>query len=257
MSKIIASDKITVNGINLFYKQIGSSGEPLVMIIGLSFSHLDWGDEIIDKLSEKNQLILFDNRDSGRSQRDLESYTIQDMAGDTVGLMEALKIDKANIFGVSMGGMIALQLAIHYPDKINKLILGCTAATGVILNSWGQQLVNKSLPELLFTPDYLEANASELEDFFAETSAYHSSLEGAFRQLQAIASHNVTDNLNDIDFPTLVITGDKDEVIPQEYSQELAEKITKAELKIIADAAHGFSYSHANQTADLIHSFLL
>ena len=251
------SEQITVNGINLFYKKIGSSGEPLVMIIGLSFSHLDWGDEIIDKLSETNQLILFDNRDSGRSQRDLESYTIRDMADDTVGLMDALRIDKANIFGVSMGGMIALQLAIHYPDKINKLILGCTAATGSILNSWGQKLVNKSLPELLFPSEYLKANASDLEAFFATTSAYHSSPEGAFRQLQAIATHNVVDNLKNIDLSTLVITGDQDEVIPQEYSQELAEKIPKAKLEILDDAAHGFSYSHANQTADLIHSFLL
>jgi 3-oxoadipate enol-lactonase len=99
--------KITVGDIDIHYQTQGS-GQPLLMIMGLSFSLLNWGTQLPSLL---DQLILFDNRDAGQTSQSQRNYTIQDMADYTAGLLSALNIPKAHIFGVSMGGAIANTLA--------------------------------------------------------------------------------------------------------------------------------------------------
>lgn len=94
---------VRVGNIDLYYETLGK-GNPLLMIMGLKFSLLDWGEKLPQKLAEKYQVILFDNRDSGRSSRATNSYSIADMANDTSGLLDELGITKAHIFGISMGG---------------------------------------------------------------------------------------------------------------------------------------------------------
>lgn len=121
--------KITVNDLDINYK-ISGKGEPLLLIIGLSFSLLDWGTELPDLLAKHYQVILFDNRDAGETSHATAAYTLADMATDAVGLLDALHIPKAHVLGISMGGMIAQQLALQYPHKLNQLILGCTMAGG-------------------------------------------------------------------------------------------------------------------------------
>ena len=110
--------KITVGDIDINY-EIKGSGEPLLMIMGLSFSLLDWGQKFTELLSQHYQLILFDNRDAGLTSRSKRPYTIADMADDAAGLLDALGIPKAHVFGVSMGGAIAQQFAL----KLNPIII--------------------------------------------------------------------------------------------------------------------------------------
>lgn len=110
------------------------------MIMGLKFSLLDWGEKLPQKLAEKYQLILFDNRDSGRSNRAKNPYSMADMANDKSSLLDELGINKAHVFGISMGGAspkgqaafssIAQHFALNHPHKVDKLILGCTMADG-------------------------------------------------------------------------------------------------------------------------------
>lgn len=192
--------KITVGDIDINYK-IQGGGSPLLMIMGLSFSLLDWGKQFIDLLAPHYQLILFDNRDAGLTSQSTSSYDIVNMADDAAGLLEALNINKAHVFGVSMGGAIAQQFALKYPEKLDKLILGCTFAGGEC-SQFGDisGLINGDLLPLLFTPFFIQNNRQELESLLEETSPFHSQGEALQRQFQALATHNTYDT------PTLKLT---------------------------------------------------
>jgi 3-oxoadipate enol-lactonase len=248
--------KITAGDININY-QIQGSGAPLLMIMGLSFSLLDWGKKFIELLAQHYQLILFDNRDAGLTSPSPRQYSIVDMADDAAGLLDALNIAKAHIFGVSMGGAIAQQFALKYPQKLDKLILGCTMAGGTCSQVGDiSGVMNGNLADLLFTPTFIHDRQQELADFFAETTPLHSKNAALQRQLQAFATHDTCNTLSDIQAHTLILTGDRDIAIPRSNSDLLAAKIPNAKLEIIADTAHGFSYSHPEKTTDLIHLFL-
>jgi 3-oxoadipate enol-lactonase len=248
--------KITVGDIDINY-EIKGSGAPLLMIMGLSFSLRDWGNKFTEILAQNYQLILFDNRDAGLTSQSTRSYNIADMADDAAGLLDALKIPKAHVFGVSMGGAIAQQFALKYPDKLDKLILGCTMAGGTC-SQMGDigGVMSGQLDDLLFTPTFIQSNRQELTKFFAETTPFHSKGNALQRQLQAFGTHDTCDILAGIKASTLIITGDKDIAIPRSNSDLLATKIPHAKLEIIADAAHGFSYSHPDIGANSIHLFL-
>jgi pimeloyl-ACP methyl ester carboxylesterase len=251
--------QIKVGGLSVHY-EIKGSGHPLLMIMGLSFSLLDWGDELPNELAKHYQVILFDNRDAGQTtSSSVKNYTIADLADDAAGLLKALKIDQAHVFGVSMGGMVAQQVALKHADKLNKLVLGCTMAGGACsIPAKLTGLIGGSLLDFLFTPSYLADldNKKKAQDFLAITSPYHSKQDGFLRQMRAIATHDTCDVLQNIKAPTLVITGDSDVAILPSNSNVLAQKILGAELAMIKDGAHGFSYSHAFEAAAEIISFL-
>jgi 3-oxoadipate enol-lactonase len=248
--------KITVGDIEIDY-EIQGCGAPLLMIMGLSFSLRDWGEKFTDLLAQNYQLILFDNRDAGHTSQSTRPYSIADMADDAARLLDALNIPKAHVFGVSMGGAIAQQFALKYPHKLDKLILGCTMAGGDC-SQFGDisGVMNGNLSELLFTPTFIQNNRQELGEFLTQTISLHSQGDALQRQMQAFGTHDTCDRLTDISASTLILTGDKDIAIPRSNSDFLAAKIPHAKLEIIADAAHGFSYSHPDTTADLIHLFL-
>ncbi|MGB7416775.1 MAG: alpha/beta hydrolase [Thermosynechococcaceae cyanobacterium] len=245
-----------IGDINIHYQTQGS-GPPLLLIMGLSLSLLDWGTELLSLLSPHHQLILFDNRDAGATSPSDHPYTLEDMADDTANLLDALNIPKAHIFGVSMGGAIAQHLALRHPTKIDKLILGCTFAGGDCSQPGDfSGLLNGDLSALLFTPDYIQQHQQTLKDFFAKTAPAHSTGSALHQQMNAISTHNTCHTLANITAPTLVITGDLDTAIPPSNSDVLVSKIPNAKLATLANAAHGFSLSHAQETAQLIHTFL-
>lgn len=247
---------VTVGDIEINCK-IKGQGEPLLMIIGLSFGLLDWGIKLPELLAQHYKVILFDNRDAGETSRSPYPYSLAQMASDAAGLLDALGEPKAHVFGVGMGGMIAQHFALNYANKLNKLILGCTMAggscsqIGSIEGFWGDDI----LP-LLFTPHYIQHKRADLDLFLRVTRPYHSTGEALARQLNAMSQHNTCDTLGKIIAPTLVLTGDCDRVIPPGNSAFLAQNIPQAQLEIIKDAAHTFSFSHPTSTAAVILNFL-
>ena len=120
--------KVSVNGCELYY-EVHGQGDPLVLIMGLR-RNVEWWYRQIPALSEKFQVIAFDNRGAGRSDKPAMEYSIRLFADDTAGLMDALDISEARILGISMGGYIAQELALNYPTKVNSLVLGCTGCGG-------------------------------------------------------------------------------------------------------------------------------
>jgi 3-oxoadipate enol-lactonase len=248
--------QVTVNDLETHY-EIQGEGEPLLLIIGLSFSLLDWGTELPERLAEHYKVILFDNRDAGRTSQSPHPYTLAQMAADAAGLLDALGESKAHVFGVSMGGMIAQHFALNHADKLNQLILGCTMAGG-ICSQMGDfsSLFNGNLLDLLFTPDFIREHRVELEAFLQTTIPLHSKGDALVRQLQAMSGHDTCEQLGKITAPTLVITGDSDRVIPPQNSDILAKNIPGAKRETIENAAHAFCFSHPETTATAIINFL-
>ena len=112
----------------IYYEEYGQ-GPPLVMILGLGQNVATWSFQI-PELSNRLRLIVFDNRDCGKSSRCLEGYTTKTMAQDIIGLMDHLGIDQAHILGISMGGMIAQQVGLTAPERVKSLILASTTCWG-------------------------------------------------------------------------------------------------------------------------------
>ncbi len=261
-----------VNGIDINYEILDPKGskETLLMIMGLSFSLLDWGTALPKLLADKYKVILFDNRDSGRSSNTspLDFYTIKEMSDDAKGLLDELRVTSTYVFGVSMGGMIAQELALANPSLVKKLVLGCTFAGGscsVAPNLSSFQLTSDpsnsgnadpALWKLLFTNSFISSNRPKLDAYWSKARPFHSKPLALGSQLVAIASHDTCDRLKDIKIPTLVITGDKDTLIPAGNSNIIQGKIPGSKLEIIKDAEHGFPFSHPDKTFNLLESFL-
>lgn len=243
-----------VNGISLYYGVCGQ-GEPLVMIMGFAGSHAGW---IFQRRAFRKhfRVITFDNRGVGRTDKPGGPYSIRMMAEDTVGLMDHLGIEKAHILGVSMGGYIAQELAINHPERIKKLVLGCTYArqdetSGHTSEYYkGLDLVDNCPPdELRRTPvgkvlcaEFPLAFNSRLGNIalapFLDIYARLMATSGVAAQFQAIVEHDTLARLKMIQAPTLVITGTRDRIIKPGSSEVLASMIPNARLVKIEDGSH-------------------
>src|SRR6185437_12359321 len=118
----------THQGVRIYWEEHGS-GPPVLLIMGLSFTHEMWY-RILPGLARQYRVILLDNRGIGRSDVPPGPYTIRQMAGDAAAVLDAAEITSANVIGASMGGMIAQELALCYPARVQSLLLGYHAAHG-------------------------------------------------------------------------------------------------------------------------------
>lgn len=121
--------KVRVNDIQMFY-EVHGEGFPLIMIMGLTGNTNWWDPRWIQTLSEKFKIIAFDNRGAGRTDISDREYSIKLFADDTAGLMDALGIPRADVLGISMGGMIAQEFVLNYPEKVKKVVLCSTHCGG-------------------------------------------------------------------------------------------------------------------------------
>ena len=116
------------NGVNLYYEEHGS-GEPLVLIMGFTVSSIGWRWNL-PAFAQEFRTIVFDNRGVGQSDKPDEPYSMAMFADDTAGVLDGLGIDQAHVFGISMGGMIAQEFTLRYPQRVKTLTLGCTHCGG-------------------------------------------------------------------------------------------------------------------------------
>lgn len=237
---------VRANGIDIYY-EIHGQGGPLVMVIGLS-ANVDWWEPaIIERLSRRYRLLLFDNRGAGRTEKPDMPYTISLMAQDTAALMALLGIERAHILGVSMGGMIAQEFALQYPDRVNKLILACTSCGGkesvsaspeelafFMRREGSPEEIKRRLFRILFPEEFIASHAGELERFWERILKAPIPQEAFFRQLGAIQTFSSCGRLAQIQAPTLVMTGNRDVLIPPQNSEILARKIPDARLEIFS-----------------------
>ena len=259
-----------VGDINIYYESHGD-GEPLLLIMGYGQYSAHWA-ALIPYLSEGYRVISFDNRGTGRSDKPDIAYTIRMMADDAKGLLDAIGVDSAHVFGVSMGGMIAQELALNHPNKLRSLILGCTNCGGTkMIMPTPEALAFLFSPEMaklpveeraretapwLWTQEFIAKHPEAVELYVAVTSKYPTPTHGFARQAQGIMAHDTYERLPQIAVPTLVIAGSADRLIPAENSRILASRIPNAELAILENAGHGFVTDAGAESTRIILDFL-
>lgn len=259
-----------VSDINLYY-EIQGSGDPLLLIMGYGMASGNWF-AIRDRLAKEHRIILFDNRGTGRSDKPDMPYTTQMMAGDAAGLLDVIGVDRANVFGVSMGGMIAQEFALTYPERVRNLILGCTGC-GVSKSVpptpeamsflFGPELAKLPVDERalrmvpwLWNQDFIDKNPAAVKRVVTTVTEYPTPPYAYACQGNAVMTFESYDRLPQIKAPTLVICGTKDRLIPSENSKILASRIPGAELAVIENAGHGFITDSTDESAGIVLQFL-
>lgn len=259
-----------VNDINMYY-EIHGEGFPLVMILGAVQNIFWWHHNLINKLSEKFKVILFDNRGAGRTDKPKIDYSIKLFVDDTVGLMDALKIEKAHVFGHSMGGYIAQELVFNYPEKVGKLILCATSCGGskavkgdqgsLIARQWNQykifELVN-AIMEIFFTKEFIQNNPEAVKDIYQRIVKNPIPLHAFRRQL--MANHATPDawvKLKGIKSPTLILHGKEDRDVPPQNADILADRIPGSKKIIFEDSSHGIHLDNVEKFAQVMLDFLI
>lgn len=244
--------KVKANGIDIDYLVEGQ-GEPLLMIMGLGGARDSWRYQT-RHFRRHYRTVTFDNRGIGKSDKPPGPYTIKMMADDTVGLMDALGIQRAHIVGVSMGGMIAQEVAINHPERVDRLVLGCTfARAGGDANS---PEMKKELEAFRSSPQDeasqrrligamadLSFNRRSTRIFIlplAKVAIRFSSIGGMVEQLKAASGHDALERLKSIEAPTLVITGTEDRLINPASSETIAELVPGAKLVRVQGGGHTF-----------------
>ena len=250
----MSNGTVKANGIEIAYRMRGE-GEPVVLINGYTGVKESWGLQVAG-LAKRFRVVTFDNRGVGETTVPTEPFTVADMAQDTVGLLDALGIDSAHFFGVSMGGLIAQVLALDHADRVRKVALGCTTHGGrhavqaepevmAILAAGSdpkippEEAIRMRLP-VIFAPRFLKEETGKVEEFVRSSLRYRPTPEGAAGQMKALSVFNVKKRLEEIRCPCLVITGDEDRMMPPENSRLLAEGIPGAKLHVVAGAGHSF-----------------
>jgi len=261
----------TLQDIGLYY-EIHGRGEPLVMITGYSDHSGQWFRQV-PGLAQHCRAIVFDNRGAGRSDKPDVPYTMQMLAGDIAGLLQALSIDSAHIYGASMGGMVAQEFALQYPKMTLGLVLGGTTCGGAYTvmpddevmalladNERLDRLTPEEAAREMFSfscsPGFARKNPQVADEYVARAVEYAAPPYALRRQMQAILGHDTYDRLPDITAPTLVICGGADRLMPAENSELLASRIPDVQLLVLEGVGHGFCYEAPDEANKAIVDFL-
>lgn len=262
---------IEANGIEIYYEEHGS-GEALLLVMGWGGNAATWHPQL-EGLAEHFRVIAFDNRGVGRSSAPEGPYTVSQMAEDVAGLMDGLELESAHVFGTSMGGMVAQELAIQEPGRVDALVLGCTTpggkrAAGVarlhadiadFQDTNGDQDLEwlSEFMKRLWSEEAMVKSPRELQDFVLSLIRFPPTPHGLSHQAEAVAAHDAYDRLHRIRHRTLVMTGDEDALIDPKNSAILAKRIPNAELAVFEGLRHAFHLERPALVNDAIISFIL
>lgn len=260
---------VALKNCELFYETRGA-GEPLILIPGFASGAWIWFRQVED-LANNFQVVTFDPRGVGKSRiKEDTIISLQTIAGDIKTLLDELKIEKVNVLGVSFGGFVAQQFALDFPQKLNKLILACTGFGGknhvapdleilaafVSTDDLNKRERIRRFIVPAFTPEFYAENQDTVEKVcrlreqnFVPETVY-------MQQLQSAMTFDFETRAAEIKAETLVLTGDKDIVVPPQNSFNLAKKIPNAALKIIENGSHMFFIEKAREFNDAVTKFI-
>lgn len=276
--------KVHVGDIDIAYKMIGK-GEPILLISGLGGGMNGWESSTLEELSSSNHtVIVFDNRGVGNTTMGTKPFSIQQFANDTAGLIDGLKLQKADVLGYSMGSFVAQQLTLTHPEKVIRLILhgaSCGGKEGVspspevvelgkkLANSIAnnvpieQQELKSALSVTLgptwvkLHPEYIETIPTNIEDMLSG-----STLNAYIQQFNAVMNwyssdwSGVCSQLPSISKPTLIITGTDDISVPAANALILAQKIPGAWLVQIQGAGHALMSQYPDEFNKVLQTFI-
>ncbi|MBI4362838.1 MAG: alpha/beta fold hydrolase [Euryarchaeota archaeon] len=269
--------KAHINGIQVNYSTHGQ-GHPLVLIMGLGMDSSGWMFQV-PELKKHFRVITLDNRGCGLSDKPPGPYSTRVMAQDVIGLLDFLQVPRAHVVGDSMGGMIAQEVALGWPQRVAKLVLACTYSRPDPLaktlleqgmktmigevrdlktvdpKKFNVQAIAQFMLPLVLSKEFYEKNKALLIPFMEELLK-KASVEGFLGQVVATQEHDTFERLPQITVPTLVMTGTHDALVHPKNSEVLSSRIPGARLVRIEGGSHGFNFEKAAEFNRAIIEFL-
>jgi len=261
---------VDVNGAPVHVDRRGArTGEPLLLVQGLSGHSAHWGQPFLSGLSGLD-LIAYDHRNTGRSARRPGAFTIADLADDAARLLDVLGLARAHVLGISMGGMVAQELALRHPDRVGALVIGCSypGGQGSVLTSGEviQELAGGLLggdparAQRAAWQVNVSAAAARDEALFEAFSALARvdpvPLEVMMSQFRAVMGHDASARLSAVTAPTLVIHGDEDRLLPVANGRLIAARIPEARLEVLGSVGHLFFVERPERSARLVRDWV-
>jgi pimeloyl-ACP methyl ester carboxylesterase len=260
---------VKVNGVRIAYRVHGA-GPPLVLVMGYRLSSAAWPTAFIDALTRQFTVITLDNRGTGFSDKPVYGYAIANLARDIHGLLDELEIPRVHLLGYSMGGAIAQEFVRQLPERVQSLMLCATMCGGTRatyakpsvtrvmreIDGLSPEQIARRIWQVTYAPAYLERHQALAEDQTQREIAFPTPLHSADLQFQAFAEFDGSTALAEIACPTLVLTGDLDELIPPQNSAMMASLIPDAKLVIILGSGHRVLWEAPDECIDLISEFL-
>lgn len=252
---------LTPDGTRIAY-QLQGQGAPLVLLAGQANNHHWWDTTRADFHSVRSTLTL-DYRGTGDSDKPDIPYSTELFAQDVIAVLDELGIDRADVYGTSMGGRVAQQLAARHPHRVGTLVLGCTSPGGPHSVDRGNDVrqalaqpqpaaARRALLELMYTPDWLASHPGPHHTLGDPGMPAHARR----RHLAASNRHNAWDLLPDIGAPTLVVHGSDDRLNPTANALLLADRVPDARLHLIPDGRHAYFEEFRTQAGPLVLDFL-
>jgi pimeloyl-ACP methyl ester carboxylesterase len=258
-----------LNGARLHYERHGT-GEPLLLLTGFTISSAVF-EPVLDLYGTRFECITFDNRGSGRSSAPLRPTSMPELAADAAGLLRGLEIDSAHVCGLSMGGMIAQELAIRFPERVRGLVLGGTTPGGPraarptlrelqalaagAAGSW-REGERSWLAGWLFSPEFRREHPDRVRELLRFFGQHRPTAQGAWWHWWATVYHDTVSRLECIEAPTLVMHGEHDAMAPLSNARLLAERIPDAELAIVPGAGHAYLLERPEAAFELMTGWL-
>lgn len=252
-------------GIRIHWRASGA-GEPLLLIMGLGYSSEMW-HHVEAGLAEHFRVIVFDNRGIGKSESAPGPHLIPDMANDAAAVLDAAGVDCAFVLGMSMGGYIAQELALSHPQRVQALVLGCTACGGAHVTSADQKVLDVLMERANMPPEqgiramipYIYDSGTpkdRIEADMAVRLANYPDAETYLGQIEGVRLWNSCDRLQQLSVPTLILHGENDQLIPLANGRLLAKHIEGSELQVLDEASHIFTTDQPNRTVRWVTDFL-
>jgi pimeloyl-ACP methyl ester carboxylesterase len=265
----IAARFARVNGINLAYRVQGE-GPPLVLVMGYRLSSIAWPEAFIEQLARQFTVIAPDNRGTGLSDKPVEGYAIANMARDICGLLDELDITRVHMLGYSMGGAIAQEFVGQFPERLLSLMLCASMCGGPNaiyaksstvsvmrdLDGLSPEEAARRIWKVTYSRGYLERYPEAAEAQMRREIALPTPLHAADLQFQAFAEFDGSKALSGIPCPTLVLTGDSDELISPQNSRMISKLIPHSRLVVIPDCGHRVMWEATDECVLLITGFI-
>jgi pimeloyl-ACP methyl ester carboxylesterase len=238
-------------------------GKPLLLIQGLGYGRWGW-DPIVPPLAERHRVLTFDNRGIGESEKPAGPYSARQMADDALQVLDEAGVDRADVVGASLGGMIAQELAVLAPERVDRLVLCCTAlrsdafpfpeATVKLMGEAATLAPDVALRRFVENALGAEPPQELVERIFALRVA--NPPDPAGWQAQAAAGTTFAGVDGEIRQPTLVLHGTEDNVVDVRHAGLLGERIPGARVELIPGTGHLFFWEKPEESAALIEGFL-
>ncbi len=260
---------VDAGGTELYYERAGT-GEPMLLIQGMAATHLAWGRPLLDALEADFDCIVYDHRGMGRSAWAELPFTIVDLAGDALALLDALEIESAHVVGISMGGMVAQELALAHPERIRTLTIGasyCGGPDGALMDPADLKLlgdawksgdpnqVYRAMWEINLSPGF-RADDSNFKPFREMAESLPAPAPVIYQQMRACGEHDTSARLGQLEMPVMVIHGTADRLLKASNGEQIA-ALLSVEPELLEGVGHIFWWEQPERSAELIRQHAL